>query len=593
MSPAYLLIVGDDLRSHRQLIDRIAERSGFTPVFANDRIAAFVGSSCPCRSVGDAGCILGMLFDRHGPARSLSSLSQDDEAAVLASSGRSLLDSHWGGYVSAIAGERSATILRDPSGNFPCYFVKVGPFTFFASDAELLVKTGLVGVSIDEKQIGRQLWRAFVPVPATALNGIHELLAGFALGIETGSADQQQCWNPWDHVEPRDGDRDAVPEKLARTIQHSVHAIASPYRRVLLSVSGGLDSSIVASCLARARADAICLTMFTDDPAGDERMFARALCNKLGLKLIERPYRFEDIDLDEAMAANLPRPKDRLQGLAFERVHHSVALEVGADAFITGNGGDHVFGYSQSAAPIADRYLTEGLSKGTLSSVIDVCRQTGCSLADALHRAWGLAHSNRRYHVRPNPLFLHRDFVADLGPGDRHHAWLDAPDNALPGKAAHVATILRVQPNLEPSLGGQYPVLNPLVSQPVVEACLKIQSWEWRQGGRDRAIVRRAFTDALPVAVLNRRVKGTPGRFAAQLLDYFREPIRDRLLGGRLAANGIIDAAALGTVLAGERPVPDLERVRILELVNVEAWIGHWVSRPKGAEPIEPDFQMA
>ena len=193
--------------------------------------------------------------------------------------------------------------------------------------------------------------------------------------------------------------------------------------------------------------------------------------------------------------------------------------------------------------------------------------------------------------MRPNPLFLHPDFVAALGPKDWHHPWLDAPSHALPGKAAHVATILRVQPNLEPSLGTSYPVLNPLVSQPVVEACLKIPSWQWREGGRDRALVRRAFADVLPPMVLNRRVKGTPGRFAAQLLDQFRSSIRDRLLGGRLAASGIVDAGALDLILAGERPVPDLERVRILELVNVEAWIAYWLSRAKAFEPVEPDVR--
>lgn len=591
MSPGYLLVVGERDNDRDALIQQIAERSGLTQAFANHRIVALVGPSCACIAVGEAGCVLGTLFERHGPAEALSTLHPKQVAAIPESGGRALLATHWGGYVAAIAGEESSTILRDPSADFPCYFVKGGRFTIFASDAELLVKSGVIGVSIDTEEIGRQLFRAFVPVPTTALRGIQELLAGFALRIPSRAIDQQRCWNPWDHVEWHEEDRDAAAERLARTIQHSVHATASPYGRTLLSVSGGLDSSIVASCLAKAGTDTVCLTMFTDDPAGDERVFARTLCDSLCLKLIERPYRLSDIDLDTAIAANLPRPKDRLQALAFERVHHAVAAEIGVEAFVTGNGGDHIFGYSQSAAPIADRYLAEGLSSGTLASLIDVCRQTGCSMGDALRQAWALTRSNRNYQVRPNPLFLHPDFAAVLGPKDWHHPWLEAPDGALPGKAAHIATILRVQPNLEPSLGDRYPVLNALVSQPVVEACLKIPSWVWREGGRDRALVRRAFAEILPPAVLDRRIKGTPGRFAAQLLDHFRSPIRDRLLSGRLAASGIVDAAALDRILAGERPVPDLERVRILELVNAEAWIGHWLSRKKALEPVEPDIR--
>ena len=591
MSPGYVLLVGERHNERDLLIRQIAERSGLVQAFANHRIVALVGPSCACIAVGEAGCILGTLFERHGPAETLSTLRPEQAAAIVASEGHSLLGSHWGGYLAAIASEKSATVLRDPSADFPCYFAEAGGFLIFASDAELLVKSGVIGVSIDAEEIGRQLFRAFVPEPTTALRGISELLAGFALRVSSRAAHQQQCWDPWNHVEWRDEDGDSAAERLRRTIQHSVHSIASPHRRVLLSVSGGLDSSIVASCLAGAGIDAVCVTMFTDDPAGDERTFARALCAKVGLELVEREYRVEDVDLDEPIAPNLPRPKDRLQALAFERVHHAVAREVGADAFVTGKGGDHVFGYSQSAAPIADRYLAEGLSRGAFASLIDVCRQTGCSIWDAFRHAWGLAHSNRSYRVRPNPLFLHPDFVAALGPKDWHHPWLDAPSHALPGKAAHVATILRVQPNLEPSLGTSYPVLNPLVSQPVVEACLKIPSWQWREGGRDRALVRRAFADVLPPMVLNRRVKGTPGRFAAQLLDQFRSSIRDRLLGGRLAASGIVDAGALDLILAGERPVPDLERVRILELVNVEAWIAYWLSRAKAFEPVEPDVR--
>lgn len=575
MSPAYLLVVGQDLMTQAGLIGRIADRSGLSVAFVSPRIMALVGPSCPCISLEDSGCILGHIFQRHGRAHALSTLTTGQAIAIVESAGRSLLTSHWGGYVAAVAGDECVTVLRDPSGDFPAYFVTKDQFTIFASDAALLVNSGLIDVSIDLEEIGRQLFRAFVPVPSTALRGVRELLAGFRLQVPS-DGEQDPLWNPWDHVEVAGGNRDDAAEALARTIQHSVHAIASPYGRVLVSVSGGLDSSIVAACLGRAGADAVCLTMFTDDPAGDERMFARALCEKLGMTLVERAYRLADIDLDEAIAPNLPRPKDRVQALAFERVHHAVALEIGADAFLTGNGGDHVFGYAQSAAPIADRFLTEGASRGTWQSLVDVCRQTGCSVTDAIRQAWAMARHDRSYHVRPNPLFLRSDFVSEINPHDWHHPWLRAPAGALPGKAAHVATILRVQPNLEPSLGDRYPVLNPLVSQPIVEACLKVPSWSWREGGRDRALVRRAFESALPPTVLNRRVKGTPGRFAAQLLDHFRLSIRDRLVRGRLSAAGIIDVAAIDAFLSNERPVPDLERVRILELVNAEAWIAHW-----------------
>ena len=578
MTSRYLLIVGEDSRVRSELLER-ASKDGLAVAFSSRLVAALTGPSCPCVPVGESGCTLGFLFHRHGPAERLSSLTSSEAASIGQSDGQSLLSTFWGGYVAAVAGSDSVRMLRDPSGNFPCYYAICGGVTAFASDAELLVNSGVAIADIDFDEIGRQLFRAFVPAPPTALRSIRELRAGFSLRVPADAGEQEPCWSPWDHVADRGEDSEAAAESLLRVVEHCVRAWASTSKRPLLGLSGGLDSSIIAACLAKAGRDAVCLTMFADDPGGDERLFARTICASTGLPLIERKFRLEDIDIEQPLAAHLPRPRDRTQAIAAERIRQAVASEIGADAFMTGNGGDNVFGYSQSAASIADRYLSEGLGSGIIASLFDVCRQTGCSMFDAFRSAWRLAHGSQGYRVQPNALFLNLEFVASLGAEDLHHPWLAPPAGALPGKSAHIGNILRIQPNLEPISGTQYSLLNPLMSQPIVETCLSVPTWEWRAGGRDRSLARRAFARDLPPIVMNRRSKGGPSRFAARLLDHFRGPIRDRLLGGRLASHRVIDAAALEQVLAGDRPVPDLERVRILELVNAEAWIDHWSLR--------------
>lgn len=589
MSPRYLLLLGNDGPARAKLVELLSTRAGLSAGYANSRMVALVNSACACIGVGEAGCILGSLFRRHGLAQQLPDLAENEAARIAASSGDALLKICWGGYVAAISGA-SLKVLRDPSGTFPCYYASSDGLVLFASDADLLA-AARIPVELDFDEVGRQLYRAFVPSPRTALHGIRELLAGFAIRFPATVERQEPIWSPWDHVRDRGEAPEQSAERLSRLVQHCVSTWSSRGGRFLLSVSGGLDSSIIAACLAKAGRDTVCLTVFADDPAGDERTFSRTLCNHLGLPLLERPYRLEDIDITEPLAAHLPRPRDRTQANAYERVHLRVAAEIGASAFVTGNGGDHVLGYSQSAAPIADRYLTEGLGQGVVRSLHDVCRQTGCNVFDALAHAWRLARGSPSHRITPNPLFLDPAFVATLRPAELHHAWLDAPRDALPGKAAHISTILRVQPNLEASRGSFLPVLSPLVSQPVVEACLRVPSWEWRAGGRDRALARNAFARDLPPAILDRRVKGTPSRFAARLLDHFRSEIRNRVLGGHLAANRVIDRAALEQALAGERPVADLERVRILEIVNAEAWLDHWTSRRKPSEPAEADVR--
>jgi asparagine synthase (glutamine-hydrolysing) len=584
MSPRYLLVAGAAGARRHELVRRLSSRTNLEPIFSCARFEAMASNGCPLIHSGDAGCIVGTLFRRNGAAEPVSALEDDEAAAISCSRGQALLEGYWGGYLAALAGPDSLRVLRDPSGLFPCYFACHAGFSIFSSDAELLVASG-ISTGIDFKAIGEQLYRANVPAPATALRGIQELLPGFALTLPGIPATQEQCWSPWDHVATREEDPQAAAERLSKIIRTCVEAWTSTRRHVLLSVSGGLDSSIIAACLAGAGTRTTCLTLFSDDPAGDERVFARALCGHLGLPLVERPYRLEDIDLAEPLAPHLPRPRDRTQANAYERVNLEVALGAEADAFMTGNGGDNVLGYSQSAGPIVDRYLAEGLGLGTLRSLLDVCMQTGCSIFDALGRAWKMAKASPAHRVRPKPLFLHPEFLATLETADLRHQWLDPPPGALPGKAAHIATILRAQPTLEASRGFFLPVLSPLMSQPVIEACLAIPSWEWRAGGIDRSLARRAVERDLPPAVLNRRTKGTPSRFAAQLLDHFRAEIRERLIAGRLSGHRIIDSPALEKVLAGDQPVGDLERVRILELVNAEAWIDHWTARQEHDTP--------
>jgi asparagine synthase (glutamine-hydrolysing) len=350
---------------------------------------------------------------------------------------------------------------------------------------------------------------------------------------------------------------------------------------LLLSCSGGLDSSIVAAALAQSGAETIGLTMYGEDPSGDERPYARVLCEHLGVPLVERAYALAAIDIDEPLGRHLPRPTDRSHALAYERAHLETARSVGARAFVTGNGGDSVFGYSQSAAAAADRYLHQGLVPGLAGTLRDICIQTGCSMSEAALSALRLARRAPVYRCRPDVMFLDPDLAASLGDSMVDHPWLDAPAGALPGKAAHIASILRVQQCLEPARGRELPVINPLMSQPVIETCLAVPSWLWRTGGRDRALARSAFRNRLPAAVLGRRIKGGPDGFAAQVLEHFRAPIRERLLDGQLARERIIDRDAIERELADPRPSDGQRRARILEFVAAEAWIGSWSRRKR------------
>ena len=128
--------------------------------------------------------------------------------------------------------------------------------------------------------------------------------------------------------------------------------------------------------------------------------------------------------------------------------------------------------------------------------------------------------------------------------------------------------------NLAEAINAQAPAqaISPLITQPVAEACLRVPSWLWLAPGQDRAAARHAFQSALPQAIVHRRSKGTPTSFVATIFDRNRPAIRDMLLGGRLAALEILDVNAVERALDIAGPVRDLRFVRIMELVDAEAW---------------------
>jgi asparagine synthase (glutamine-hydrolysing) len=577
MTPRFLMTLAREGCELPAPASQLASRTGLE--------IAMAGRGCLLlRSAGtgvltlDDGAIVGSLFHRHGPARPVEVLSPSESDRIAASNGASLLGSFWGGYVAFVSGALPR-LLRDPSGALPCYLVRRADCILIASHVELLLATGLFSTSIDWNALAAHLYRAGLPGQRTVLAGIEELLPGFSIDLAGDSAGQRACWTPWDHVRPGPQEEPRqIAERLRRIVLHCVQSWASSSKQLLLSVSGGLDSSIVAACLAGGKR-VHCLTMFSDDAGGDERDYARALCTRLGLPLTECRYRVEDVDIEAPLGVHLPRPSGRTQAIAYERAHIELAGSIGADAFITGNGGDNVFGYSQSAAAIVDRYLVEGAGAGLLATLRDVCRQTGCSALEALRSAGRILRSPRPYRWQPSDSFLHPELLAELAEHPLAHPWLEAPPGGLPGKAGHIAGLLRVQPNLEPGRAAHAPVLNPLVSQPIMEACLSIPSWQWRSGGFDRSMARTAFSGDLPDMIVRRRSKGGPDGFTAQIISRYRSRISERLLEGRLAAHRLVDTAAIARVLADERPTLGEERTRLLGLLATEAWLDAWNGR--------------
>lgn len=576
----FVIAASRDLALLAGLAARIGAKTGWERLAFDGPAAIF--AETPDTFVTGSGThealLVGTVFPRHGPIARSGRIDEETLADLSSGSAARLLTRYWGGYLAIVWSEGRLRIIRDPSAALPCLFAHEGSATLLAPNVELLMRAGLPRPRVDIDGVADGLFRADLPSSRTALAAIEELLPGFVLDFDEYSAVTRQVWSPWEHVEidPQVTASEHA-ERLRRAVQNCTASWSSLFDLILMGVSGGLDSSILAACLHARKPPPVCATLATREADGDERHYARLLCEELDLPLVEASYALADIDLGRPARPDLARPTGRLLAQGYNAAMTRIAHDHAAAAFFTGNGGDNVFAFSQSAAALADRLLQEGPGRGAWRTARDICRLTGCSLFEALRAAARILRRPRRYRWRANPRFLASPILKGLDTRPLTHPWLEPPRGALPGKAAHIAALLRIQRHLDGTGQlGSLPIVNPLMAQPVMEACLAVPSWLWCQGGRNRAIARDAFRPDLPPAITNRISKGGPDGFGAQIVRAYRKQIRERLLDGALSRHGVIDRAALAQHLDDPRPGGGTDQVRVLELLEAEAWINHW-----------------
>jgi len=562
----------------RRRVEKAAERFRLELCFDACGVRAFVSPGYGIRLGGDRGVILGTLFDRHGPPEPIGEMKMDQQKLISARGERALLENYWGSYCSLLSDGTDFNVMRDPSGGLPAYHSGAAGSCVIGSDPEIIAATGLWKPAVSWEDLAIHLYTRGLPGPVTPLKGLAELLPGTACNICDASMSVKELWSPWDYT-PLGfvSDISDQAEILQRTIQNVVSSWSSKYPSILIGVSGGLDSSIVAASIPARRTEVVGVTLVTDDPDGDERLFTRYLGREIGLEILEIQYDLADIDLATSCVAHLARPIGRSHALAYDRAIHRVARERRIEAFFSGNGGANIFYYTQSANPVADRLLVGGIGIGALRTGRDVCRLTGCTPVEAAAATIRSIHERGKgYQWRPDSRFLHADLVARLATKPVKHPWLSDGRARLPGKAAHIAAILRIQSGLEGYDRRHPAMINPLMSQPVLETCLAVPSWAWVEGGRDRALARRAFSRILPNRIFERRSKGGPDGFANQIITLHRAEILERLTSGHLARQKIIDCDEIVSALSNDQPTMGADQARLLSLIDTEAWVSHW-----------------
>ncbi len=158
------------------------------------------------------------------------------------------------------------------------------------------------------------------------------------------------------------------------------------------------------------------------------------------------------------------------------------------------------------------------------------------------------------------------------------HVWIGAAKDATPGLLWQILCMSVPAPFYE-SFGGATELerTSVLMSQPLMELCLRIPSYVWISGGRDRAIARRAFANVLPAEIVRRTQKGAIDRHNRRLLDENAAFIREMLLDGLMVNAGLLDREKLALYMSPDVSSAGYEYNEVLrQHLCTEVWLRRW-----------------
>ena len=570
-------------------------------------IGAPADSSTAYELTEDGGVVLGTLFARSPEGVSSAApqaLAEADSRAMLDTNGRHLIEEFWGRYVAFLHDDpaRATWVVRDPSGGMPCYLVRCRGVDLYFSWIEDVLELLDEAMAVNWPYLIAAVCFLRQHSSGTALRQVTQVLAGECVEIRAGLSRRFFYWDPL-AIANREviEDADVAAAALRRCARDVAHAWASRYPHVLLSLSGGLDSSILLACLrdAPSRPQVTCFHCHSLGADLDERAFARAAAAKAGLGLIERA-RDSTFSLRPLLTLRrTPEPTHYAYFLEHSRPDARLAAERGAAAVLTGYGGGRLFYQERAQWAPGDFLHRRGLRPGFLRIALDAAQMDQVSVWRVLREAAAAYLAQHRWSAleeagRMRPL-LAPEVIRDARRGAEFlHPLLRHARGTPSGKLWHAHQVSQPFDFYDPlGDGNGAERISPLYSQPLIELCLRIPTYVLTQGGWDRALARRAFYDDLPPEVRNRRYEGGIEEHARQTLEHNRGFLRELLLDGYLARERVIDRASLAEVLSGRATRIAADPGELLEYAGIEAWLRRWHERPRRGELSAPSISMA
>lgn len=540
--------------------------------------------------IAESGAIYGTLFRRSAslsPSSAIQELSVADQTTIRTSSGAALYTDYWGSYVAFIRTRDGLRVISDPTSSLPCFYFRHHSITCVFSHLELCPPWTRKGREVNQEFITRLLAYDKIQSGQTGLRGIFELRSGNWLSIGASDADEVLGWDPRAFARASDRKVHAdVADELKQMIRYVVLSRAMSASRIVLNLSGGLDSAIVSAFLRGLPEGewphCVHFSLKGGDPS--EAAYARTIASFQGFDLTELAVHPTDALPAPHQCPLSVRPFREFAGLNQLTRPEISSLTLGRTIF-TGQGGDHLFLETRSALGFADHVLDMGFGTETISELFNAARLSRKSIWDVLRSALSTVVRGRDNKTGIAATFEARQVATSCRhergsePAALVPVWALEPQGVLPGKFSQVESLVHMFQNRNGlHVPGTSPQVHPLISQPLVEFCLRIPVSTLCADGIPRGLARLATRDLVPQEVLRRRSKGDASRFFIEQISANRSLLAETLIDGELVRGGYVDARTMETFL-------DSRNFRLLTFGNIilgwyaiECWLRRWNS---------------
>ena len=538
---------------------------------------------------GGCGIVYGRLFESgNGTCMSPDDLlvDRDFAEANARSSGALLIDRYFGAYVAILLDVNSDSwvVIRDCSGMLPCYYTVVSGITIVCSDISLITAV-VPHFRINWSYLARFLAWPSIQIRETALENVHELLAGELLQVKGARPTTRFAWNPVSISREAITDHQAAASTLRSATALAISAWAAVHGSILHSLSGGFDSSLVLSLLVRSpRPPAItCINRFANGAAEDERVYARISAKACNARLLEisrdflaRPFQSDCLGSPRTAKPAIPYILSALESAFW----NELTATTGAQSVWTGQGGDHLFLSARTELGVIDCLRLHGFGVELGNAMRHAAVLTGRSFFSLMARTAAISVSRRSFrdstNMAPDCRFLSRDGSRHVSEERIFHPWYRDSRSLPPGKRCHVLLIADVINRHRPLPERHAEEIHPLLAQPVLEACLRIPVHVLLSEGKTRGLARRAFASYLPREILAREQKGVASAHFLGTLRNSRRFILELLLDGVLIRQGLLAKQRLATTLESNEPLRSEVFSPLFACVAAEAWVRGW-----------------